>query len=471
VFVAFALLIATFVLASAVTLMHFRDVNAGLARMREREDGIRLALELARAVRDQYAHQAHTIILQNDTHVPLYAEARERVIELARLVHQHAKGAEEQGWVADIERASDELDAIFRQHIVPAVLARDERDVLIEHERAQRAVSFIEDRADRLVDRFAVGIAAFHRDVGELQGAAFRSALFFIAVALLLAVGVGAYLLRSVARPVRRLSDGAARLAEGDLDIRIPIDTSDEFGTLARQFNAMTQALKEHQTKLVETEKLAGIGRLAAGVAHEINNPLAVILGYARLLERKVDEGGAEDLQVIRDETLRARSIVDGLLELSRPVAIAFEPVDLRELCDDAVERLTDAGLLDGVRVAVSGVAAADAEPSKLRQVVLNLLQNAVEAAGKGGRVDVAIERPDSGPRIVVSDSGPGLGDEARAKLFEPFFTTKPGGTGLGLAVSMGIVRAHGGDIQADTAPDGGARFTISLPAPLRASA
>jgi two-component system NtrC family sensor kinase len=470
-FLAFALLIGTFVLASGVTLRHFRDVDAGLQQMREEEDGIRLALALASAVRDQYAHQAHTIILRNDSHVPYYRQARERVGELTRLVRQHARTAEEQEWVTDIERASDQLDEIFRTRILPAVLAQDERTVLLEHERAQRAVSLIENRADRLVERFGTSIAAFHRHVRGLQAAAFRWSVFFIALALLLAVGVGGYLLRSVARPVRQLSEGAARLARGDLDTRIPIETSDELGALAQQFNAMTEAIGQHQRTLVEAEKLAGIGRLAAGVAHEINNPLAVILGYARLLERKLDGASAEDVRVIRDETLRAKGIVDGLLELARPMPLACEAVDLRELCEDAVARLTDADLIDDVRVTISGAGIADAEPNKLRQVVVNLLQNAVEAAGQGGRVDVEIASTPAGSRIVVTDSGPGLSADARMKLFEPFFTTKPDGTGLGLAVSRGIVRAHGGDIQADEAPGGGGRFTVSLPSPLRASA
>ena len=228
----------------------------------------------------------------------------------------------------------------------------------------------------------------------------------------------------------------------------------------------MSRSLKEHQAQLVQSETLAGIGRLAAGVAHEINNPLAVILGYVKLLERKAEGELAEDLGIVRDEALRAQEIVEGLLDLSRPLAAAPEPVDLRELCEEAVARLTSTDRLGRAAVELQGAARIAGHPQKLRQVVLNLIKNGAEAAGPGGRVVVRVGQTDGGgAEVVVSDSGPGLPAGAAQKLFEPFFTTKPTGTGLGLAVSLGIVQAHGGTLEA-TSPEGaGARFTIRLPA------
>jgi two-component system NtrC family sensor kinase len=464
-FLAFALLVSTFALASWVTWAQLREIRRGLAEMKAHEEGVRVALELASAVRDQYAHQAHTIILGNASHLHLYEEAEGRVKLLTGQVRAHAEQADERAWVDDIERATGELDVIFRQRIVPAVLRRDLAGVQDEHDRAQLVVTFIQDRTDRLAHRFEASIAAFRAEVGALQEAASRRTIFFLVGAPLLAIAVGAYVLRSVARPVERLRQGAERLARGDLDTRIDVDTPDEFGALARQFNAMTASLKEHQDRLVQSEKLAGIGRLAAGVAHEINNPLAVILGYARLLHRQADEAAAKDLQVIEDETLRAKLIVDGLLELARPREAEPEPLDLRALCDEAVARLRETRLLDGVDVSVAGEGRVRGHPYKLRQVVLNLVRNAAEAAGAGGRVAVAVEAGADGAAVTVRDSGPGLPEDARARLFEPFYTTKPSGTGLGLAVSQGIVRAHGGAIEAGAAPGGGATFTIRLPA------
>jgi two-component system NtrC family sensor kinase len=464
-FIAFALLVSTFAFASYLTLAHVRQIHDGLLQMKDHEEGVRVALELASAVRDQYAHQAHTIILGDDSHLRFYTDAERHVTALTGLVAKHAKRPDERAWVADIERATRELDRIFRGSIVPAVLRQDRADVQAEHGRAQLVVTLIQDRADRLVDRFETSIGEFQRDVASLQTAAYRWTIFFVVFAPLLAVVVGGYVLRSVARPVARLQAGAARLASGDLDTRIDIDAPDEFGALARQFNVMTAALKQHQEKLVQSEKLAGIGRLAAGVAHEINNPLAVILGYARLLRRKSDGDAAEDLRVIEDETLRAKLIVDGLLDLSRPLSVEPERIDLRALCDDAIARLRETRLLDEREVLVSGEASVEGHPQKLRQVLVNLVKNAVEAAGPDGRVEVRIEGSSEGARIAVRDSGPGLSAEARSKLFEPFFTTKDTGTGLGLAVSQGIVHAHGGELEAESLPSGGAQFVVRLPA------
>jgi signal transduction histidine kinase len=280
--------------------------------------------------------------------------------------------------------------------------------------------------------------------------------------ATLFAAAVGVYIGRSVARPIARLEAGAARLAGGDLNTRIEISTPDEFGNLARQFNAMTASLKDHQEKLVQSEKLAGIGRLAAGVAHEINNPLGVILGFARVMQKKAEGPLAEDLKVILEETLRCKEIVEELLDLSRPLKVSGEAVDLRALCDEVVARQLDSG---GTRVVVEGAGTVRGHAQKLRQVMTNLLKNAAEASGPAGQVRVNISA--AGPGCVavsVSDSGPGLSEETRAHLFEPFFTTKASGTGLGLAVSQAIAHAHGGVIEVGTAQGTGAVFTLQLP-------
>lgn len=464
-FLAFAALVVTFATSSAFTLVHVREIHDGFLAMKRHEEGVRVSLELASAVRDQYAHQAHTIILGNESHLPLYAAAARRVTDLTTVAREHAELADERAWVADIEQATATLDALFRTAIVPAVLAHDVSLIQEEHARAQELVSLIQDRADRLVDRYEASIGEYQRSVNALQTAAFGWTVFFVTVVPLLALIVGGYVQRSVARPVERLREGAARLAGGDLDTRIAIDTPDEFGALARQFNAMTASLKEHQARLVQSEKLAGIGRLAAGVAHEINNPLAVILGYARVLRRTASGALADDLQVIEDESLRAKLIVDGLLDLSRPMQVEKEPLDLRALCEQSVERLRESGLLEGISVEVRGQGTVTGSAARLTQVLLNLLRNAAEAAGPGGLVEASVEGGSEVVRLRVRDSGKGLDAVTRDKLFEPFFTTKPTGTGLGLAISQGIVRAHGGVLEAESAESGGALFTVTLPA------
>jgi signal transduction histidine kinase len=221
--------------------------------------------------------------------------------------------------------------------------------------------------------------------------------------------------------------------------------------------------LKQHQQRLVASEKLAGIGRLAAGVAHELNNPLQVILGYLSLNRDVPDRRLAEQLAAIEAEALHCKEIVEGLLELSRP-GVSPTVVDLRVLCDDVAVGLRLAGRPDAVDLETSGEALALGDRPKLRQVIFNLVKNALEASGPEGRVAVVVGVSAMLAEVAIRDSGPGIAPDVRARLFEPFFTTKANGTGMGLAVSRAIALAHGGDIQATNGAAGGAVFTLRLP-------
>jgi two-component system, NtrC family, sensor kinase len=467
---AFGSLVLVFAIAAGVTLGGLAEIRDGMGRMKDREEGVRIALRLASAVRDQYAHQAHTIIIGDRSHLGLYADAERRVRDLTALVRRHAEREDERAWVDDIERASTELDLIFRDRIVPAVVAGRRDEVRAEHDRAQRVVDQIQERTELLVSRFQSTIDDVHAQAAGVQ----RRSLLWMAILLLgapiLAAAVGVAVFRSVARPLARLREGAERIAGGDLDAQVDVTLPDEFGALAGQLNAMTAAVKEHQAQLVQSEKLAGIGRLAAGVAHEINNPLGVILGYVQLLRRRAEGGLAEDLGVVEEEALRAKEIVEGLLDLARPQRGRVEPVALRALADEVVRRLAEARQTEGVAVRVDGAATAEGDAQRLRQVLLNLVRNGAEAAGVGGTVTLRIAEAGDAALVAVSDTGRGLDPAVRDRLFEPFLTTKPKGTGLGLAVSRAIARAHGGDIEADAAPEGGAQFTLRLPrAPLAA--
>jgi len=457
-------MVAIFGLASWVALSGLSRTQEAVARMKVAEDGVRVALELSSAVRDQYAHQAHTIIIGDESHLGFYTDAQRKVLELTRELRSSSASSEGRAAVDDIERASGELDAIFRQSIVPAVIRGDRSFVQEQHARAQLVVTRIQDLAEQLVSRSEASIASARADVEAVER---RTSAWIWALLLgapFLAGAVSLYIGRSIARPIGLLQEGAARLAAGRLDTRIEVDTPDEFGALARQFNAMTSALKEHQDRLVQSEKLAGIGRLAAGVAHEINNPLAVILGYTRLLRKKADGSLAEDLKVIEEETVRARDIVEGLLDLSRPLPASREQVDLREICDEVVARLREATGAGRAHILVEGRGSILGNPSKLRQVLANLVRNGTEAAGPGGKVTVRVSEEPSSIRVEVDDTGPGIDEAAAARLFEPFFTTKDRGTGLGLAVSRAVARAHGGDVAGETLAGGGARFTLRLP-------
>jgi signal transduction histidine kinase len=425
---------------------------------------MRLALDLASAVRDQYAHQAHTIIIGNDSHLGFYAEAKARVLTLIKDLRQRAERPDERAWVDDIEAGAAELDSIFGRDIVPAVLSGRTADAHLQHARALAVVSRIQQRTDLLAKRFEDAIGELQSFAQATRDRTVGWSVFFLVLAPVLAGGVAVYLGRKVARPVALLHAGAERLAAGDLDTRIAVGGDDEFGDLARQFNTMVASLKEQQHRLLQSERLASVGRLAAGVAHEINNPLGVILGYTRLLRKKAVGPLAEDLAVVEEEVLRCQEIVEGLLDFSRPVQAGTQPIDLRALCDDVVARLAEASPTSGVAVTVAGRGETTGTSSKLRQVLLNLIKNAIEAAAPAGRVDIHVDETHECSRVTVRDSGSGLDAEARERLFEPFFTNKPRGTGLGLAVSQAIARAHGGEIVADAPGSGGACFVLCLP-------
>ena len=458
-----AALVLVFCASSFVAFRGLEEISSGLHELRVQEQVVHTALELGSAVRDLYAHQAHTIILGNESHLGFYTQAHERVVKLAAAIGEQPGSPRQREVVQRFQGSVQELDQLFRQRIVPAVVRGDSAVVQREHAKAQELVPVLQSTADELAQAALASIGAFEERALVVQRATVRWTFAFLVGATLIALVIGSFLGRSVIGPLKTLSAGAVRVAEGDLDTRIELASSDEFGALAAQFNSMTASLKEHQEKLVQQEKLAGIGRLAAGVAHEINNPLGVILGYTKLLKNRAQGEQAEDLGIIEEEALRCQHIVESLLDLARPHPFVDQRVDLRKLCDDVVQRLREAGPLAGVEVTVSGDGQVNGSAERLHQVASNLVRNAAEAAGKGGHVRVALTGGPGAVQLAVSDDGPGIPAEARSRLFEPFFTTKASGTGLGLAVSQAIAHAHGGRIEAANGASGGAVFTLWL--------
>ena len=221
----------------------------------------------------------------------------------------------------------------------------------------------------------------------------------------------------------------------------------------------------------LQTEKLSALGRMAAGIAHEINNPLAGILLFSTNLSRKVPPEGPlkEGLDIIVRETVRCKSIIQELLEFSRDREPRMVPTDVNEVIEKALTILENEFRLQHLQLQKQ--LAADIEPIRLdsnqiEQVMVNILLNAVHATPAKGTITVKSEmRPDANRvRVVISDTGCGIAAENLSKIFEPFFSTKEKGTGLGLAVSYGIVKSHGGRIRVDSQPGDGTRFIVDFP-------
>lgn len=225
------------------------------------------------------------------------------------------------------------------------------------------------------------------------------------------------------------------------------------------------------ERRLAVAERMSSLGTLAAGVAHEINNPIGVMLGYVMLLRKDAALADREELTIIEDELRQCQVIVAGLLDLARPVRLHPAEVDLDDLAREAVSRLEESGQLGGVSVQVDGAGGArvHADEGKIKQVVFNLLINAVDAArDKGARApEVRVAARVEGGRAYVEivDRGAGMPAEVKMRLFEPFHSTKPRGHGLGLAIARTLARAHGGDVELTDGPGGvGTRATVWIP-------
>ena len=457
--------IAVLGVVSAACLWALVDIHRRLHAVKQDEQKARAIVRLASAIRDQYAHVAHTIILGNDSHADLFRHSTAEVDTLSASVRAQAGLPGAAARIDSILIASKEIERLFETEVLPRVKAGDQSGLVPVHDRILHLAFQAQGDADQLAKLAEAAMDDLSRHVRATQHGAILLTMLAHGLALVTAVLVGVYVYRSIARPIASLSAAAERIGGGDLETAISVEREDELGQLAHRFNQMAHSVKEHQAELLRTEKLAGLGRVATGIAHELNNPIAVILGYAKLLRRRGDGGDPKALAAIEEEAERCRQVIEGLLELTRGGALHKRTVDLRPLLEGVVQALEVArGGAADVRVLGEGKVWAD--ETKLRQVFTNLIANAIEAGG-GGPVEVSLrEVAGRVAEVTVSDSGPGVPADARERIFEPFFTTKPSGTGLGLAISRAIVKAHGGDLTLAAGGSPGATFKLTLPLP-----
>ena len=311
-------------------------------------------------------------------------------------------------------------------------------------------------------------------DEADREIARSRWIMASLAVAAILATSLILWWLNRVlvARPVAALVEGTRRVSAGDLGTTIEVGAQHELGDLAKAFNAMTHRLADTQRQLAQADRLASVGRLAAGLAHEINNPLTGVLSYASLLQRRFaqDPEATADLEVITRETVRCRGIIRELLDFARPAPPQKRPADLNEVLRKSIAVVMSQLALNRVDLKLDlapELPSVLADANQIQQVAVNLLLNAADAIGPdGGRIRLSTGWIEGdGIEFSVEDDGPGIAPEDLARIFEPFFTTKGNhGTGLGLAVTWGIVESHGGSIRAESDPDQGTRFIVRLP-------
>lgn len=462
---AFGTVVVVVGLGATACLWAIFDIHGRLHTLKKDEEQARSVVLLANAVRDQYAHVAHTIVIGDDSHEQLFRESTARLQLLAEKARAHpALGA---GYEIDqILDTSTEMERIFRTEILPLAKARDRERLLSRHERVLELAFAAQQRADALATKVEGTMDDLTAHVRAAQHGVIRLAIGALVLALLTAPLVGIYLYRTIARPIVTLSEAAARVGRGDLDTPIVVLRNDELGRLSQRFNEMMQSMKEHQKRLLQSERLVGLASMSAGIAHELNNPLGVILGHVKLLRRRNVAVEPTVLEAIEQEAERCHQVIEGLLELTRGAVIDKAPVDLHMLTEDAAGSLRQNGASAHASIEVRGNATASGDASKLRQVLTNLLANALDAAGPQGQVVVSIGEPAASlASVEVRDTGAGIPASTQERLFEPFFTTKATGSGLGLAISRAIARAHGGDVVLVSTGDKGTAFRLTLQA------
>ncbi|MBI3371830.1 MAG: HAMP domain-containing protein [Betaproteobacteria bacterium] len=365
-----------------------------------------------------------------------------------------------------------------------------------QHSKAQSVLGVLDivyslDDIDRTLKKSTITIAA--------------SSLAFV---LVVSGFVALFVHRMVYLPLSDLEGGAKRLSSGNLEELIPVRSADEFGRLAESFNAMTTALRTSQLELQEWgrtleqkvakrtlelraaeaetargEKLASVGLLAAGIAHELNNPLTGILTFSSLLRRGVPDASpdAEDLDLVIRETRRCAAIIKRLLDFARERTPEKKFTDINRLVVETARIIERPANLRDIEIAMDlepDLPQVWADADQIAQVIMNMLVNAQHAIEEKGSITVrsrrALKPPDSGsggepvPMVELSfiDTGCGIPEKNLKRIFDPFFTSKEvgKGTGLGLSVSHGIVSAHGGTIEVESGAGEGTTFRVLLP-------
>ncbi len=339
-------------------------------------------------------------------------------------------------------------------------------------------------------------------DVLQADLASYRNRIILLTVLLIILLGASLtfFTLHLVNRPVNELLRHTALLAQGKLDCEMIPTSNDELGELMRAFQLMTNNLRQArndleewgrtleekvkdrseqlqrmQMQLVHTEKLASLGELVAGIAHEINNPLSGILIFSSLAakDKRLDPALKGDLETISSEAQRCAGIVKGLLEFARDYQPKMAACDINQVLLDSLRLVECQSVFQNVaimRQLGSDLPEIMADQNQLKQVFINIFINAGQAMQDQKRGELQIitraeREPDGGVVVTISDSGCGVPEEQLGKLFDPFFTTKgTGGTGLGLSVSYGIIQAHGGTIKAESDLGMGMTFIIRLP-------
>jgi two-component system NtrC family sensor kinase len=522
-------LAAKFILGLAVATAILSFAGGYLNLALERRHSEQLILTSADRITDIIARSANYSMLRND---------REALLHLIRDIGgepgvRRVRIYNEEGWIrfstdpAEINTAVDKsAEACFACHSQEqplSKLSRSDRVRVFRDPGGERLLGVIRPvdnkpecsnaachahepsrRVLGVIDA-QLSLAGVDEAIAEHQRNLLAST---VSLTVLLSIFAGLFFYHSVQRPVKELMRGTGRLARGDLSCRIELTGEDELGRLAQSFNQMASALAAATAELrenaenlerrvrekseelerafaslVQSEKMASLGRLAAVVAHEVNNPLFGMLTYARLAMKKLDGGSPdpaalrevrEQLGIIAEESKRCGDIMRNLLQFARQgtnsgAQLKLEKVQPVEVLRKALNLIRHRLELQQVEIRFESpeeLPSLRCDPGELQQALLVFLVNAAEVMPNGGLLTLAVEASTTDCVFRIRDSGPGIPPEVLPQIFEPFFTTKEDRhrTGLGLAIAKGIIERHGGSIAVQSEPGKGAEFFIRMP-------
>ncbi|MCC7543080.1 MAG: HAMP domain-containing histidine kinase [Deltaproteobacteria bacterium] len=449
----------------ATLLVLVRELAENVDAVRRDERLALDALRLGVAVREQYIHEAHTIIEGDRSHLGHHGDWVARVRRDTRRLASAVPPGER--WRLDrTAETSAALVRLFEIDIVPAVERGDRNAVRSAHRTVDALVARTAGDTDAVAAALETRMAEAQSRSAQLTRVAFGAT----GLSMLVLVGVGfvivAGLRRDVLQPLGALAAAARRMGEGDLTTRVDVAAKGEIRALSDAFNRMAEELRAREERLLASERLAAIGQLAAGLAHEVNNPIGIIRGYLRtMIPEARDDEQRNELEILDEEARSCQRLVEDLLAFARARELDVDPVAIAALLSETARRLESSGELGSTRVhtRVDDVVVA-ADEGRLRQVVSNLVRNAAQVSPPGEPVELTGEAREHDYVVTVADRGPGIAQDDRARVFEPFWSKRPGGTGLGLAVCAGIVRAHGGRIEARPRDGGGTEMVVTLP-------
>ena len=398
-------------------------------------------------------------------------------------------------FLKDVRISTNVMDKTGRRAIGTRVSRSVEEKVLGAGQRWSDRAFVVDDwyitAYDPIVDVFdrRVGIlyvGALESKYVDMRRQTLSVFILIIAAGVVVATALGYVLGRRILRPLDQLIEVSKKVSAGDLSPDFGPLTKGELGAVQKTFIEMLSSLKERdrqfkaasEIKLMQSEKQATLGRLAAGVAHEVNNPLTGVLTFSHLLLRRTDlaPDARQDLETVVEATERVRRIVKGLLDFSRQTEIEPVMTDINELVRAAMALVENQALVRGVTLrfdAGEAIPRRTLDRNQMQSVLLNIIINAIDATDRGGRISIATSLGVSTGKlgqhaieISIADTGCGIPPENLGRLFDPFFTTKEvgKGTGLGLSVSQGIVEHHGGTIRVSSRVGHGSIFIVWLP-------